>query len=596
MTEKYYPAFLDFKQIGENRYFAVNRNDDKTLIISRCEGDLLKKLSGCRSLDEHMERIIESGEYNISGSMLAGTIESWVDKGFLRSEKKLFKKPDLNIKKEKIISGCITSNRPDMLERWFKTRVAAADYIQKKPDIIVCDDTRNLKKLDKNKNIISKFRNQYSGNIYYFDEKAKSAYLNKIKDLLPDSIPDYILDFSLSINHDLPGRRTPGTNRNALFLITAGNNLYTSDDDIEYNFFSKQEKSSKYSFPDGKVFIPEFFPDMQTIESVLNKCDNFMLLEYFEKFINTNLSFLINEQEVSLSNISSRTAMLQENNLLKIRALCLGYYGARWYENPYLPLSQRNNDIGEFFINRDNYNKIRHNGLNIMATDTYSVAAGDTLMGGTLCLNNKDLIPPCFPQGMRDDTCLSLLLNECLEPSLALHQPVALYHNPVEKPQLTEADFTDVSANMGDYAIIILEKLTSLLICRHGKERLKDMGSHLQNFGKLKDSDFEEQLKLLQMGFLTKKMDHICFLLDLYNEEPAWWADDLKKYYKLLEKEALSSDSVIPKELRVYNDKSKAMNVFKEYLFNCGELLEWWPEIWEAAKYMNMEGQGYKSF
>ena len=108
----------------------------------------------------------------------------------------------------------------------------------------------------------------------------------------------------------------------------------------------------------------------------------------------------------------------------------------------------------------------------------------------------------------------------------------------------------------------------------------------------MKASDFKEQLKLMQLGFLTKSMAHISYLLEIYEGKPSWWAEDMEKYYKLLKREALSSDSVVPRELRNYSTKEEALAVFKDYIFKCGEMLYWWPEIWEAARDINLEGRG----
>ena len=66
----------------------------------------------------------------------------------------------------------------------------------------------------------------------------------------------------------------------------------------------------------------------------------------------------------------------------------------------------------------------------------------------------------------------------------------------------------------------------------------------------------------------------------------------MDKYYNLLKKEALGPDTVVPKELRIIGDTEKSLKVFRQYLYKCGEMLQWWPEIWEAARDINTEGRG----
>ena len=122
-----------------------------------------------------------------------------------------------------------------------------------------------------------------------------------------------------------------------------------------------------------------------------------------------------------------------------------------------------------------------------------------------------------------------------------------------------------------------------------GKKRLKELGFRLQEFSRINYRDFFDQLKLMQLGHLSLTMDLIVELLEVYKETPLWWADDLKQYYKLLKKEALSKESVVPKEFRSTGDTDKDLRLFKDYIFKCGLLIEWWPEIWEASKNLNKE-------
>ena len=578
-------------------YFITNHNLAKTQIINSFEVNLFKSLSGCKTIKEHMKSINESDEFIINESILYGIMKNWIRTGLLRNENLLFEQIHKYHKRsctgEMIFSGCITGNRPDMLNRWLESRVNTADYAEKKTPIIICDDTQAEKIIKSNKKITDSYRKNYPGQIHYIDMRKKIILSEKIRQLLPEEVPERLLPFTLSINHPYKGEKTPGSNRNALLLTSAGNNIYTSDDDIEYSFFSRPLENTGYSFPDSKILSPLFFPDMNTMINRFKNHDEFSLITYFENLIGSDISeFPEQKLSVSLNNITPQTAMFQEKGLLKIRTVSAGYCGGRWYQSPYRPLIQQNKEREDYFYDYEKYIMIRDNGLNIMSADKNTLVNGDALMGGTLCMDNRKILPPCFPLGMRDDTCFSILLENCLEAGLNIHLPIALYHNPEEKLPFTPENFQDVSVNTGTYSILILEKLSSSFIHQESKERFKELGAYLRNFGKMDGTDFEEQLKLIQLGFLTKIMEHIIYLLDLYENKPPWWAEDMKKYYALLEKEALSEKSVIPRELREYDTKEEALSVFQNYLYGCGEMLFWWPEIWEAAERLNRENRG----
>ena len=483
MSDRYYPALIDLKKAGGSKFFVSNRNDIKTHIISNFEVNIFKTLSGCKTIEEHIESFIESDEYFIDESVLYEIMKKWIKNGLIRNEKLLFNHniKDQGKNRQKVISGCITSNRPDMLYRWFGSRVNTADYIERKTPIIICDDTKIKEIQEINKRIADKYRKNYPGKIHYIDNDKKIILSERINQILPAEVPETLLDFSLSINNSYQRGKTPGTNRNALLLITAGHNLYTSDDDIEYRAFSRSPENEYYCFSDGKILLPLFYPDMNTMINKLINQEEFCLIDHFEDMIGSNISSLLNQKHsVSLENISSKTAMFQEKGILEIRTISTGYCGGRWYQNPYRPLIQQNKEREDFFHDYEKYRQIKYNGINIMSADNNTLLPGGALMGGTLCINNKKLLPPCFPQGMRDDTCFSILIDRCLEYGLNLHFPLTLYHNPREKHPFTNEDFQDISVNIGTYSILILEKLSSYFIHPKGKERFKELGFYFK--------------------------------------------------------------------------------------------------------------------
>ncbi len=597
MNKRYYPANIGFKKAGENRVFAVNKNDGMTHLISVYEGELFSKLSGSKTLQKHFEIIMESDMYETASSVLTEIIKKWIQKGFLRDEKLLLRQTnqkEMTVKQD-LISGCITCNRPSMLNRWLETRIENNDYISRKSKIAICDDTDISEMKLLNMNIISKFRKNYPERIFYIDYTEKKKLAKQITESVHETLPDGIVDFSMSlIGNNLYSKRTGG-NRNSLLLATAGSNLYSSDDDIEYRYFSKTDSENRkiYNFTENYSSPYYFHPDIKTMITTYGLKEKFSLLETFEDQTGRRVSHLPkNMLSESLKNIPSSTSMLLEKNRLWIRAVTAGYCGGRWYQNPYLPLLQEASDRRTFFNNHDKYKIIKNIGLNIISPDNIILDHGDFFMGGSFCLNNSIIAPPCLPFGRREDTNLGILLNRCLESGLTMHLPVALYHNPAVKNSFQPENFLDVSIDTGVYSTLIIEKLTSSFIQPHGKERLKELGFRFQEFGELKIEDFEEQLKLIQLGFLSKAMNHISYLLDLYEREPVWWAEDMERYYSLLENEALGKDTAVPRELRSYRTKKEALTVFKKYLFKCGEMLQWWPEIWEAAKNLNEEKKG----
>ena len=594
MTKKYYPAFLEYKKAGEETYFVINNNDKTSHVISRFERDFLINLSGCKTLNQHLESALETDNHDLSQSVIMDIFNKWINNGFLRSEKLLYGHVNNNktaASKQEIVSGCITCDRPGMLDRWLQSRITNDEYKNRKTPIIICDDTTDYKISDRNKKIIFSRNKDYPGEIVLINYDDKKQFSNLINEAAKEKLPGNIVNFALAVDSDLYVNNTRGGNRNTMILASAGFNLYSSDDDMEYRFFSRKNiQPDRYQYARDFNSDATFYPDMNTLKKNTVQNKDFKLLTFFESNISLLNSGIMKKDFISLEDLTEETAMQMEKNKLSVRAIGAGYCGGRWFQNPYLSLFQQGTER-EYFHDSEKYTKIRDNGLNIKSSDSYIIHNDSYLMGGTFCIDNKKLLSPCFPRGRRDDTNFAIILHNCLEPGLTIHIPYALYHNPDEKPPFTKESFNNVSLQTGVYSTLILEKLTKSFINPGGKNRIKELGTLLEEFGKFSLPDFEEQLKLLQIGYFTRTINHINYLLDLYEEKPSLWAEDMGNYCKLLEKEALSSDSIIPVEFRNFVTKKEALCIYRNYLKRCGEMLYWWPEIWETAKTLNMEGR-----
>ena len=594
MEQKYYSAYFNFIKAGKNRFFAENLNDDTTHIISAFEAELLMSLSGCKTLFQHGEILKESELSGISSSLLTEIFYKWIKFGFLRKENNLIKGSSNNTSHHQnndLISCCVTYNRPNMIKRWLDCRIHSPHYYADKIPIIICDDTDSSKELNLTTKIIKDRSIDYPGRILHFDMGKKKNLSQEIIKRLGDNKIKELTDFLMSTNGKLFNAKSTGSNRNALLLATAGYRIYSSDDDIEYIFYSKKEKSKfQFILTEQYQSKPLFTPEITLLSDKLKIKSNYNMIDEFKRITGESISS-INPNDISLDNIPSNTAMLIEKNNLIIQTISAGYCGGRWYQNPYLPLLQEEERI--FFDNINDYNNIKKDGFNINSTMDYIMDRGDFLMGGTYSTDNRRIPPPCLPLGRREDTNFGILLNRCFEYGLTMHIPYALFHNPAEKLSFSESSFKDVSLDTGVYSTLLIRKMTSEFLNPPGENRLKETGKRFQEFGNLNISDFEEQLKLIQLGYIKSLITHINYLFDLHERSPEWWIKDMLNYKELLIQEALSDLSVIPAELRKMENKKKALTLFQHYIKKCGEMLYWWPEIWEAARQLNMEGQGF---
>ena len=596
LIKKYYPAHIESKKAGESGYFVKNINNNKTSFFNIAETELFNNITGCRTLSDHYESIKENDKYNLSDPLIENLFSSWIEKGFLRDEKRLIKKiskADYH-NSATLVSGSVTCGRPDMLDRWFLSKIKSEEYKKLKPQIIVCDDTEKDVLKEKNEKVIKNYNNEYSGKIIYINNKDKKNLSEMIKKTGHPSLPPYIVDFALNLSEDLPGLSIKtGGNRNSLFLASAGSNLYSSDDDIENKVFSDPLTDNKYHFINEINTHPDFYPDMDKIENIINKKKKAEILSLFNEYTGKDPRAVENiKNRISWHDIPPEESLLMEKNELKIKIITTGFYGGRWFKNPFLPILHNNAEQNPYINDQEKYRDIINYGLNIVNHKKNIFDRGSYLIGGNFCFDNTEISSLCLPIGRKQDIVFAEILRACLTPGLNLNLPHVIFHSPLEKKPFTENNYTDISLHIGNYSTRIINSLSPFLINPPGEKRLKELGCRIQEFSKINYTDFFDQLKLMQLTFISDSMNHIAYLLELYEEKPSWLAEDLKKYYELLKQEALLKESLVPAELRLIGETKKALSIFKDYLFKCGEMLYWWPEIWEAARDINLEGRG----
>ena len=608
MNERYYPASIKYINAGESGYIVKNRNTGESSYLNKGETELLLNLEGSKTLENHFEDIISFEKYNISASVFSEKFREWTGNGFLRNEKILteyFREKNNNIRTGNssipLVSGVITSSRPALLKNCLSSRIESAEYNKINPHIIVCDDTVNTNIKDQNKKIIENFIKNYKGEISYIDVKGKRDLSQKIKQSFPDTksinkeFPsEEIIDFALSISSpEAVIKRTAGSNRNSLFLSTAGCNLYSSDDDIEYKVLSGSLDKSIYSFSNESEVPVDFFPELIDIENKIKDKQYSELFTYFNSFTGRDPRLVQkSENLIIFENITPETALLMEKGQLKINTVTTGIFGARWFNRPYYPLFQINNRLNDYLIDYEKYKKIISNGLNILEFKDFTLSQDDFLIGANYCIDNTELTSPCFPLGNREDIVAEKIKNAALNPGLKLKLPQIIKHSTINKKPFSKNNFTDTSLGTGTYSTIIIDWLSQSLINPRGASRMKELGYRIQEFCRLENSDFIDQIKLMQLSVLTDSISRINYLLEIYTDSPEWIIKDLESWSSLLKKEAEGKETLLPFEFRTNSDFNINMDIFKSYLNKCGEMLYWWPEIWEAARQINMEGRG----
>ncbi|MGH9906643.1 MAG: hypothetical protein ACRD8U_13795, partial [Pyrinomonadaceae bacterium] len=125
----------------------------------------------------------------------------------------------------------------------------------------------------------------------------------------------------------------------------------------------------------------------------------------------------------------------------------------------------------------------------------------------------------------------------------------------------------------------------------NGQERLYKLGSFLIEITSMSLSDFTEFVRIQVWGYFSKSILLFQNELKIYDEQPEYWANDIRLFIDTLEKSLPGNRFLIPCDLPLLNDSNDAMELVRRLIFNFGRLLQWWPGIVSAAK--GLRSQGY---
>jgi hypothetical protein len=121
---------------------------------------------------------------------------------------------------------------------------------------------------------------------------------------------------------------------------------------------------------------------------------------------------------------------------------------------------------------------------------------------------------------------------------------------------------------------------------------MRSLGSFLQGLGSLGSADFENHLKSVWLAGISYKISYLEQSLSMYSGKPVFWAEEMKRYIAAHEDFAINGRVGLAHDLLAGRSEDEALTLGRRLTSKFGELLQWWPVIWETARKLNGEGRG----
>jgi hypothetical protein len=204
-----------------------------------------------------------------------------------------------------------------------------------------------------------------------------------------------------------------------------------------------------------------------------------------------------------------------------------------------------------------------------------------TVMG----IDSRGLIPPFMPAGRGQDRIFGLTLAACFTQGYVARLPWAALHAPVKVRSFPRGQTQKVVMSV-DLSSIIASLVKSFACppTLSSRERLIALGSYLENLGGMSEIDFTEFTRL---QILREKSSLVEYLKGSIRDNGAarqFWVEDIERFIEATERSAASDDFTAPVDLQYDRSLSEARRLYQRLALKFGQLLRWWPVMWERAQ------------
>jgi FkbM family methyltransferase len=499
-----------------------------------------------------------------------------------------------NSSEPKIASiGVLTCDRTESL------RACLESYIENRRGHSHCavfgimDDSTDLSTQNNNRQMLSHLQAQYGVEVSYADSQQKTDFAKAL--IKKGNLPAEVVSFALS---DIEGcGYTGGANGNALLLHSAGEMLFSTDDDMLCRVASAPECKSDLMFESGPDFLQLwFFPDRESAFLSVAGSERDMLSVH-QQLLGKALSEFISTEEPNKSLTLGQISDALFQGLLSGEGRVLvtfpGLLGDSGTQTP----------VGHLFLNGDSRKRLLQSdaAYHIACTsrevlrivDRPTITDWPWFMSGAMGLDNRELLPPFMPVMRNYDGVFAAVLLKCFKHGFFGHLPYTVLHAPPEHRMFRAGEILGAFSQLRlcDVMIACINSFQPSPSVLPASRNLRMLGQYLTELSSLPRQAFEENLRLWIWQMQSSRISQMEKQLKFHRESPKNWAADVSRVSEHLRKALTKKDYLVPQDLGKAINLEQRKVLTQRLVFRYGQLLYWWPDIVAAAKELRDQGQ-----
>ncbi|HET58016.1 MAG TPA: hypothetical protein ENN35_06195 [Deltaproteobacteria bacterium] len=559
---------------------------------------LLGKLNGFRTLEEHAASAVDQGWFGGDERLAKEGLEELEKQGLLFTLEAVLDRlrhsgetPD--VRPHITVMAWSTRDRPALLGRSVESFVANARRYGRNPDCIMFDDSRRGESRTGAMAALGAAEKKYGIRAYYASRDTLSGFAAALIELTrAEGVPPDVVDFSL---FDPEGcGLTYGAARNAVQLAAAGSMYMSSDDDmlcaaaLPYEGDGGLELASMVDL--NEIY---FFEDRQSLLNSIKTSEEDVIGRH-ESLLGRSVAACLEgvAGQVYLERADQEFLEIITSGPACVAATAAGTFGDSGMGSPRTVFTLREEARERLVESETRYRSafVSREILQVLRRPT--ITSGPFFPGMNIGLDNRTVLPPFFPVLRGEDFIFAHTLRSCVPRGLIGFPAVAVAHDPGDVRSFLPGEAFNIALNMSEILFLAIQSRQRIQGSSSENRQMQAAGAYLEELGELDPVDFENHLRNIWLASISFKIGYLEQSLAFYHEHPRFWADDIKKYIHSLEHFALHGQVTVPRDLLPGRTPEEARALGQKLIGRFGELLRWWPVIWNAARRMNEEGRG----
>lgn len=388
---------------------------------------------------------------------------------------------------------------------------------------------------------------------------------------------------------------TYGANRNAILLATAGECVFTGDDDTlcvpltlgpggrpdVLALAGEREEAEMWCFADRQEALASARPAALDVfsahEQLLGASTLSAAAEAFGQSRlgpNSPCGHLLD----ALLGDSGRVAITYNGSLGDS-----GLYSARsilMAENP--------NTRGRLFRDAETLERALSGREMGRVMPHRTISHGGPHVGMFMGIDNRELLPPFFPVYRNEDGVFACGM-ALLRPDAQFgHLPFVLQHAP--PAGRSAIPFIPPRARVSEVLMCCLRTAPEPGAGLSSESRMRAVGEHFVGLARTPEPEF---LALIGEACKSRARSLVSLLESLlrrFGRQPAWWAREVERNCERMRSYVNSDDEGMPEEIVRGWRAAERPGAMRRLLGSFGSLLLWWPELFGAARALRQAG------